>query len=98
MSTRSRESVSHDVVIVGAGVAGALVAKRLTSSGFRVLVLEAGPGDAVVVRRLHAAPRDLPRRQQQGRRVGVAAAPSARRSRTAATYAPATATSSRRAR
>jgi len=32
-----------DVVIVGAGVAGALTAKRLTESGLDVLVLEAGP-------------------------------------------------------
>ncbi len=34
----------HDVVIVGAGVAGALIAKRLTGAGLKVLVLEAGPG------------------------------------------------------
>jgi choline dehydrogenase-like flavoprotein len=34
---------THDVVVVGAGVAGALLAKRLTSIGFRVLVIEAGP-------------------------------------------------------
>lgn len=34
---------SPDVVIVGAGVSGALVAKRLTAAGLRVLVLEAGP-------------------------------------------------------
>jgi choline dehydrogenase-like flavoprotein len=34
---------THDVVIVGAGVTGALVAKRLTDAGLRVLVLEAGP-------------------------------------------------------
>jgi choline dehydrogenase-like flavoprotein len=33
----------HDVVVVGAGVAGSLVSKRLTEAGFRVLVLEAGP-------------------------------------------------------
>jgi choline dehydrogenase-like flavoprotein len=36
----------YDAVIVGAGVAGALIAKRLTLAGFRVLVLEAGPATA----------------------------------------------------
>jgi choline dehydrogenase-like flavoprotein len=36
----------HDIVVVGAGVAGALTAKYLTQAGFRVLVLEAGPGTA----------------------------------------------------
>ncbi len=46
MSTRDTADVSHDVVIVGAGVAGSLVAKRLTSSGLRVLVIEAGPATA----------------------------------------------------
>lgn len=35
---------NYDAVIVGAGVAGALVAKRLTKAGMRVLLLEAGPG------------------------------------------------------
>jgi choline dehydrogenase-like flavoprotein len=35
-----------DVVIVGAGVNGALLAKRLTTEGFRVLVLESGPDTA----------------------------------------------------
>lgn len=44
MSAQQVNGVSHDVVVVGAGVAGALLAKRLTSSGLRVLVLEAGPG------------------------------------------------------
>ena len=36
----------HDVVVVGAGVAGSLVAKQLTRAGFRVLVIEAGPATA----------------------------------------------------
>ena len=33
---------THDVVIVGAGVAGALIAKRLSRAGLKVLLLEAG--------------------------------------------------------
>jgi choline dehydrogenase-like flavoprotein len=40
------DDTSHDVVIVGAGVNGALIAKRLTAAGLRVLVLEAGPATA----------------------------------------------------
>jgi choline dehydrogenase-like flavoprotein len=40
------EHESHDVVVVGGGTAGALVAKRLTHAGMRVLMLEAGPGTA----------------------------------------------------
>lgn len=38
-----------DVVIVGAGVAGALTAKHLTHAGLRVLVLEAGPATAETI-------------------------------------------------
>src|SRR5947209_8860895 len=34
-----------DVVIVGAGIAGALVAWKLGSMGVKVIVLEAGPGN-----------------------------------------------------
>lgn len=37
----------HDVVVVGAGVAGALTAERLGAAGLRVLVLEAGPADTL---------------------------------------------------
>lgn len=33
----------HDAVIVGAGAAGAITAKKLTEAGLNVLVLEAGP-------------------------------------------------------
>ncbi len=41
-----RETVSnkfYDAVIVGAGVAGAIVAKELSEQGYQVLILEAGP-------------------------------------------------------
>jgi choline dehydrogenase-like flavoprotein len=40
------EGEEYDVVIAGAGVNGALIAKYLTRAGFRVLVLEAGPATA----------------------------------------------------
>jgi choline dehydrogenase-like flavoprotein len=42
---RSAEE-SYDVVVVGAGVNGALIAKHLTRARLRVLVLEAGPATA----------------------------------------------------
>ncbi len=45
MSEMSDDTL-YDVVIVGAGVAGALIAKRLTRAKLSVLVLEAGPGTA----------------------------------------------------
>ena len=64
---------THDVVIVGAGVNGALVAKRLTAAGLKVLVLEAGPGDGVFVRRLHRPSQPLLRGVGQGPRVRLAA-------------------------
>ena len=35
--------LSADVVIVGAGVAGALTAAKLVEAGYGVIVLEAGP-------------------------------------------------------
>lgn len=43
------EQVEYDVVIVGAGVAGAIIAKTLTGAGKKVLVLEAGLADGVAL-------------------------------------------------
>jgi choline dehydrogenase-like flavoprotein len=45
-NTSAGDDTSYDVVIVGAGISGALIAKRLTTAGLRVLVLEAGPATA----------------------------------------------------
>ncbi|UPT56015.1 GMC family oxidoreductase [Dickeya zeae] len=39
------EQTDYDVVIVGGGIAGALMAKTLTRAGKRCLILEAGSGD-----------------------------------------------------
>lgn len=44
--TSSVDDTSYDAVIVGAGISGSLIAKRLTHAGLRVLVLEAGPATA----------------------------------------------------
>lgn len=39
----------YDVVIVGAGVSGAIIANELSQTGFRVLILEAGPGHDLTI-------------------------------------------------
>ncbi len=39
------DSTHNDVVIVGAGIAGAIMAKELAAKGARVLILESGPRD-----------------------------------------------------
>jgi len=40
-----------DVVIVGAGIAGSLVAWKLGSQGVKVIVLESGPGNQSLAQR-----------------------------------------------
>ena len=54
--------IEADVVIVGAGVAGALLAKRLAAKGVRVALLEAGPriDRADALRRFVSAPAKTP--------------------------------------
>src|SRR5436305_8808383 len=42
--------VLYDAVIVGAGVAGAIIAARLSEAGKRVLILEAGPAEDLTLR------------------------------------------------
>jgi choline dehydrogenase-like flavoprotein len=48
--TEHDADVLYDVVIVGAGVAGSIVAARLSEAGKRVLILEAGPAEDLTLR------------------------------------------------
>ena len=43
------ERVMYDAVIVGAGIAGSLIAHQLSRSGQRVLILEAGPAEDLTI-------------------------------------------------
>lgn len=46
----SASATEYDVVVVGSGVSGSIIAKELGKKGFRVLLMEAGPGDDTTVR------------------------------------------------
>ncbi|HUP50699.1 MAG TPA: GMC family oxidoreductase [Thermoanaerobaculia bacterium] len=50
ISPEAASAAEYDVVIVGSGVAGSILAKELSQSGFRVLVMEAGSGRDITVR------------------------------------------------
>jgi choline dehydrogenase-like flavoprotein/sugar lactone lactonase YvrE len=47
MQPQSSESSPYDAIVVGGGICGALVALKLSRAGKRVLVLEAGTGEAM---------------------------------------------------
>ena len=44
INKKTASEVHYDAVIVGAGIAGAILAKELSKKGKRVLIVEAGPG------------------------------------------------------
>ena len=60
----------YDVVVVGAGVTGALMAKQPTQAGLRVLVLEAGPATADLRRLQRHVRRSSRRRPRAPSRLG----------------------------
>ena len=66
---------TYDVVIVGAGVTGAVMAKQLTHAGLRVLVLEAGPATAWSFEGYTRHLRAVLRGRGQEPRVGLAGEP-----------------------
>ncbi|MFM9101119.1 MAG: FAD-dependent oxidoreductase, partial [Cyanobium sp.] len=45
ISPTEAASRSYDVVVVGAGIAGSIAARKLAEAGRRVLVVEAGAAD-----------------------------------------------------
>lgn len=58
MSPSQQTRTDYDVIVIGAGVAGALIAYRLAAAGARVVMLEAGdrgPGRAELVARYATA-------------------------------------------
>ena len=50
VTPEAASATDYDVVIVGSGVSGAIIAKELADAGFHVLVMEAGPANALTVR------------------------------------------------
>ncbi|MEJ2320780.1 MAG: GMC family oxidoreductase [Gammaproteobacteria bacterium] len=49
-SVKAACETAYDVVIVGSGVSGAIIAQQLSEAGKRVLILEAGPGEDATLR------------------------------------------------
>lgn len=49
VDAQAASATDYDVVIVGSGVSGSIVARELGENGFRVLVMEAGPGNDITV-------------------------------------------------
>jgi choline dehydrogenase-like flavoprotein len=49
VDTATAIAKTYDAVVVGSGVAGSIIASELSQQGFNVLVLEAGPGNAMTV-------------------------------------------------
>ncbi len=47
-------TTEYDVVVIGSGVAGSIIAKELGREGFNVLVMEAGPEDDITVSQYQA--------------------------------------------
>jgi choline dehydrogenase-like flavoprotein len=45
VAPKAASATTYDVVVVGSGVSGAIVAKELAQGGYRVLVMEAGPAE-----------------------------------------------------
>lgn len=41
---KTAQATTYDAVIVGSGISGSIIAHELSKQGFRVLILEAGPG------------------------------------------------------
>jgi choline dehydrogenase-like flavoprotein len=50
VTPEAASATHYDVVVVGSGVSGSILAKEISRSGYRVLVMEAAAGDDVTVR------------------------------------------------
>jgi choline dehydrogenase-like flavoprotein len=50
VTAEAASSTAYDAVIVGSGVSGAILARELSRAGYRILLMEAGPGRDLTVR------------------------------------------------